>query len=565
MNTEKSNKKKVIIIGSGFSSLSAACYLAKDGFDVTVIEKNGDLGGRARVLEAYLDHKSDQVEDMLVLSEDSNQNKKEKKQQKKDLFRFDMGPSWYWMPEVFENFFNDFGKKVSDYYELKKLDPAYRLIIDKDKYVDFPAQIEDIFKLFNKLEGDNKGGLKLAHFLKDGEYTYNKAINDYMARPSYNILEFANLEFGLGVLKGGLLQSYQYQINKQFTNPLSREILNYPTLFLGATPKKTPYLYSLMAYTMIVHGTWYPMGGMNSIVQAMVSLGKELGVKYCINCNVKKIEIENNQAVAVTVQDLARGQNKKLFQHNNSGNNNDKSDTEAIFDKVSITDYYDLQTDYVIAGSDYHHSETQLLDPKYRQYSDKYWDKRVLSPSSLIYYLGLDKTIPNLSHHNLFFDADFDKHADNIYTNPQYPQDPLFYACVPSKTDSSVAPKGHENMFLLLPIAPDLEDKEQIREEYFEKMIKRINQQVGFDIKDHIVYKKSYCINDFKMDYNSFKGNAYGLANTIKQTAIFKPSLRNKHVKNLFYCGQLTVPGPGVPPSLYSGRLAAQEIIKLHN
>ena len=504
--------KNIIVIGSGFSGLSSACYLAKSGYSVTVIEKNNELGGRARTWI-------------------------------KDGFTFDMGPSWYWMADIFEEFFKDFDKQVSDYYELIRLDPAYRVFHSDLNHTDLPAKIEDIKGLFQKLEKDGQGAQKLEKFLEFAEYTYQKGVGEYMRKPSNTIKEFIDLDFLSGVLKAKILNSYGKEIDKQFENPVLREILKFPTLFLGSTPEQTPYLYSLMAYTQLIGGTHYPKGGMHKIVEAMVSLATELGVKFITNSVVTKIITKKDQkndlvtSVEYTKKDLT--------------NQTDQTDQIII-----------QECDYLISSADYEHTEQTLLDPEYRRYDDKYWDNRELSPSSLLFYVGIKEKINGLEHHNLFFDTDFNLHAKEIYTDPRWPSDPLFYVCCPSKTDSSIAPIDCENIFILIPLAPNLKDTQELRNKYFKIVVERMQKKLGIDLTNQIIFKRDYCIQDFKDDYNSYKGNAYGLANTLRQTAIFKPKIRSK-LSNMFYAGQLTVPGPGVPPSIISGKIASQEIINL--
>jgi phytoene desaturase len=528
----KPRKKKIAIIGSGISSLSSACYLAKEGYRVQVFEKNKQLGGRCRVLEIPFD----------------------KNDESKGVFKFDIGPSWYWMPEIFENFFKDFKHQVSDYYNLVQLNPAYQIFFSNQEPIKFSAYFSQIQHLFQQLEPDGRGGDKLAAFLTHGKYTYQKAVNDYMLKPSESFTEFLNLEFLGGVIKAGVLKSYGKEIRRQFKSPVLRQILEYPVLFLGATPGKIPYLYSLMAYTMIVHGTWYPMGGMYKVIEAMVTLATELGVEFYTECEIKQIETEKGLAQNIVIHDLTKGHNSKLFEIN-------KIDNKPLFEKPSITDYYNYKIDFVIAGADYNHVEQTLLDSSDRKYNKNYWNKRTMAPSAILYFLGVDKKIKNLEHHNLFFDRDFDLHSREIYDNPKWPTQPLFYLNMPSKTDSSVSPKNCDSLFVLIPTAVGLIDTQETRDFYYEMVIDRIEKMTGESLRYNIVCKQDYATSNFIQDYNAFKGNAYGLANTLNQTAVFKPSIKSQKVKNLFYCGQLTVPGPGMPPSIYSGKLAAEALI----
>ena len=492
--------KKIVIIGSGFAGLSAAAFMAKEGWDVTVLEKNPTTGGRASVLLA-------------------------------DGFTFDMGPSWYWMPGVFERFFNCFGKKVSDYYELQRLDPSYRVYWPDDS-MDVPADYNELKIVFEKLEPGS--GVMLDKFMQEAAFKYEVGINKLVHKPGQSLLEFADWELVKGVLKLDVFNSIKNHVRKHFKHPKLRELLEFPVLFLGALPKDTPALYSLMNYADIKLGTWYPKGGMFKIVEAMTSLAKELGVKFYCNHEVIEIKVENGIAKNVLAKNM---------------------------DAQSSVQSFDAEV--VIGGADYHFIETKLLLPQYQSYSDKYWNKRVMAPSSLLYYVGLNKKISNVLHHSLFFDVSFDVHGNEIYTDPKWPSNPLFYVCAPSVTDNTVAPEGGENLFFLIPVASGLEgDTEELRDQYFDQILSRYENRIGQQIKDSIVFKKSFSVSDFKNMYNSYKGNAYGLANTLMQTAILKPGLRSKKVSNLFYTGQLTVPGPGVPPSLISGEVVSREVVK---
>lgn len=485
------SNQSVAIIGAGFAGLSAAAYLAAAGYQVEVFEKNKEVGGRARQFAA-------------------------------DGYLFDMGPSWYWMPGVFEKFFADFGFKPSDFYELVLLDPSFSVIFE-DGDLRVPSSYEELKSLFEEIEPGS--ALKLDAFMKEAEFKYNVGMNKLVYKPGLSLTEFVDLDLIKGVFKLQVFTSFSMHVKKYFKNPKLIALMEFPVLFLGATPEDTPALYSLMNYAGLKLGTWYPKGGFGMVVNAMKKVGEQLGVKFHL-------------AEAVTHLQLTRNKVCKVRTHSQ----------EKEFDAV-------------IASADYHHVEQQLIPEKFRNYSNKYWDSRVLAPSCLIFYLGIEKKIAGLDHHNLFFDEDLKKHAAQIYKDPKWPDKPLFYVCCPSKSDSTVAPVGHENIFILIPIATGLSDTEALREKYFEMVMKRLEHHVDQDIKSAIVYKKSYCVNDFILDYNSFKGNAYGLANTLLQTANLKPSVKNKKLHNLFYAGQLTVPGPGVPPSIISGNVAANQVI----
>ncbi len=491
--------KKVVIIGSGFAGLSAAAFMAKEGWSVTVLEKNEMPGGRARQLKA-------------------------------EGFSFDMGPSWYWMPDVFENFFNNFGATVSDHYQLKRLDPSYR-IYWQDDVMDIPASYSELQQLFERIEPGS--GAALDAFLKEAEYKYDVGINNLVHKPGSSLKEFLDWRVIKGVFKLDVFTSMKKHISKYFKHPKLQQLIEFPVLFLGALPKDIPALYSLMNYADIKLGTWYPHGGMYKIVEGMYNIAKELGAYFHFNTTVKEIIIKNGLAVGVVAAHEGE---------------------ERI-----------IEADVVIGGADYNFIEQQLLSKEYRTYSPEYWNKRVMAPSCLLYYIGLNKKLDNVLHHSLFFDVDFEQHGKEIYATPQWPTEPLFYVSAASVTDDTAAPAGCENLFFLIPVAAGLEnDTEELRATYFNKILERFEKRIGQQIRDNIIYKKSYSVSNFVNDYNSFKGNAYGLANTLKQTAVLKPSCRSKKVKNLFYTGQLTVPGPGVPPSLISGEVVAKEVIKYY-
>ena len=482
-------KKKVFIIGSGFSSLSAACYLAKYGFDVSIFEKNDSFGGRAR-------------------------------QFKKNGYTFDMGPSWYWMPDVFDRFFKDFNKKSSNLYKIKKLNPGYKVFFKNNETVSISSDVNKIIETFENIEKGS--GKKLKKFLKEAKNNYELAVKDMLYKmPGFSILELINLKT---ILKLNLfLTNINKQVNSIFKNEMLRSILKFPVLFLGAKPNKTPAFYNFMNYADFGLGTWQPKNGFYDVVKSMITIAKEQGVSFNKNSNVEKINIDSGEIKSIRV--------------------NGK----------------DLCCDFLVSGADYAHTES-LLDKKYRHYSTRYWEKRVWSPSSLLFYIGVKKRLKNLNHHNLFFDTSFKKHSNEIYTNPVWPENPLFYVNLTSKTFKHTAPKGHENCFILIPIATNLDDSDDIREKYFDKVLDRMEKLTKQKIRDFIDYKRSYCIKDFKEDYNSYGGNAYGLANTLFQTAFLRPKLKSKKVKKLYFSGQLTVPGPGVPPSIVSGKLVANII-----
>ena len=482
-----------IIVGSGFAGLSAACFLSHAGWKVTVIEKNATPGGRAAQLQ-------------------------------ENGFTFDKGPSFYWMPGVFERFFSHFGKTVASQYELTRLDPSYRVYWDNE-FTDIPADYNSIRNIFESMEPGSAA--KLDRFLEGAEYKYKTGMGNLVYKPGRSLLELLDWKTVSGVARLQVFTSMHRHIRKYFKHPRLIQLLEFPVLFLGALPKDTPALYSLMNYADLKEGTWYPKGGIYAVVNAMYRLALSLGVEFRFNENVTSIDIADGSAGSVTTH----------------------------------TGRY--KADAVISAADYHFTETKLLPPEYRSYSDKYWATRVMAPSCLLYYVGLNKKLEDPVHHALFFDTPFAQHGHEIYSDPQWPAAPLFYVSAPSVTEPGLAPPGCETLVFLVPVASGLEgDTEALREKYFRMILERMEKRTGVKIADAIVYRRSYAIKDFEQDYNSFRGNAYGLANTLKQTAIFRPSCKSKKVKNLYFTGQLTVPGPGVPPSLVSGEVVAKQVIR---
>ncbi|HLT33517.1 MAG TPA: phytoene desaturase family protein [Aquaticitalea sp.] len=486
-------KQNISIIGSGFSSLAAACYLAKYGNNVTIFEKNITIGGRARQL-------------------------------KKEGFTFDIGPTWYWMPDVFERFFADFGKMPSDYYQLEKLNPAYSVYFGKDDYITIEDTLEKICETFEKEEPGSSN--KLKKFIDNAQHNYEVAIKDLVYRPGMSPLE---LMTPVTLKKiDQFFRSIKKEVHKNFKNERLARILEFPVLFLGAKPGNTPSFYNFMNYADFGIGTFHPKGGMHQVILAIETLAKSLGVTIKTENPVEKIIVTDGKVTGI----ISKGKT--------------------------------YTSDIVLSGADYHHSET-LLDKNFRQYSENYWKKKIFAPSSLLFYVGFDKKLINVNHHTLFFDVDFDAHAKVIYDTPMWPENPLFYASFPSITDKGSAPKGKETAIFLIPLATGLQDTPQLRAIYFDKIIARFENLTSQTVQNNIIFKESFCVNDFIEDYNSYQGNAYGMANTLMQTAFLRPKLKSKKVDNLYFTGQLTVPGPGVPPALISGKLAAELIKKHHN
>ncbi|MCH2230622.1 MAG: phytoene desaturase family protein [Crocinitomicaceae bacterium] len=483
--------KKIGMIGAGLSSLYSACYLAKKGHQVIVYDKNNMPGGRSQFFES-------------------------------DGFTFDMGPSWYWMPDVIDRMFDELGEKRTDYFKITRLNPAYQVFWNDRTSTNIPSNHEELISLFDAFEKD--GGKKLQSFLDDAKVKYDIAMSSFVENPGIKLNELLKFSILKDALKLDVFKSVEKDVENRFNSLKARDILNFPVLFLGERPSKIPAMYTLMNYADLQLGTWYPEGGMNSIAQALEKIAKDNGATFQYGTTVDEIQAKNGAVSGLKV-------NGKIEE----------------FDRV-------------IAGADYNHVEQQLLPKQYRRYDENYWDKRKMAPSSLIFYIGVNNRIAKLEHHNLFFDERLEDHGKEIYDDPKWPTKPLFYVSATSKTDQNVAPEGCENLMILIPLATELDDTDEMREKYFNIIMERMEMHCDQDIRKHVIYNNSFCINDFKTEYNSYKGNAYGLANTLRQTANLKPKIKSK-LENLYFCGQLTVPGPGIPPALISGKIAAKQLI----
>jgi len=484
-------EKKVIIIGSGFGGLAAAGFLARDSYDVTVIEKNEQPGGRASVW-------------------------------KKDGFLFDLGPSWYLMPDVFENYFAEFGKKPSDYMKLKRLDPSYRVFFGKNDYVDISKNLDKNLEIFEKME---KGASeKMKKYLETSRYQYKVAMKDFIYKDYRHLTDFFKPKLVKEGIKLHMFDKLDSYAKRFFDSDRIRKILEYTIVFLGGSPFDSPALYSLMSHVDFDLGVWYPMGGMGELANAMYKLAKENGAEFIFNSPVKKIKVENNKTTGVETKD-------KKF-----------------------------KSDIVITNADMAWAEMNLLEKDYWSYSKRYWNSRKIAPSAYLLYLGLDKKLDSLVHHNLYFNPNWENHFSQIFKNPQWPDKPSYYVSATSKTDPITAPKGYENLFVLVPVAAGLEDTDKIRNKYFNMIIKHMEELFGESIVDSIILKRTFAHNDFSSRYNAFKGTALGLAHTLRQTAIFRPQHKSKKVKNLYYTGHYNHPGIGVPMVIISSQILANMI-----
>ncbi len=477
-----------MVIGAGFGGLAAAAYLARDGYDVTVLEKNAQPGGRALV------HKT-------------------------KGFTFDLGPSWYMMPDVFDDFFAAFGKKTGDYYKLVQLDPSYR-VFSSGNVFDVHSLANGGLDVFEKIEpGSAKKVAKLLKKTKKEYELVRGSLLDNTYENPLKVVNSASLQMASNPL---LLASYHRRIKRTVSHPDLQKILEFMVVFMGGSPKNIPAMYTLLTHTDFGLGIWYPLGGFGAVVDGFETLGRELGVTYRYNAEVTSIEATSGKVQAVHV-----GKER-------------------------------IVCDAVIANADYHHIDTKLLPTQYRSHSDKYWDSRVMSPSGVLLHLGINKRVKKLLHHTMFFDADWDAHFRQVFDTHEWSEKPLFYVGTPSKSDPRVAPKGCENIFILAPMSGGVAPTKKQIDALVDSLIDRLESELGEKLRDNIVVKEIRSEQYFEDALNAYKGNAFGLAHTLKQSAMLRPSLKSKKLSNLAYAGQYTNPGTGVPMVVLSGKLAAQ-------
>jgi phytoene desaturase len=496
-----SKTSSVVVIGAGFGGISAAAYLAQAGYDVTVYEKNGWVGGRARVLA-------------------------------RDGFRFDMGPSWYWMPDEHDRWFADMGVRREDYYPIRRVDPSYKVYFgdslpdESRNEVTVPADLDAAKALFESYEPG--AGSKLERFISQAKQKYDFAMTSFIYRNFDSIWDMVNGDFIRSFRKLNLLTSYRGLIERYFSHPYLRKILEFPVVFLGSFARSTPAVYTLMNYIDFGLGTWYPEGGFGRVVRSMQEVAESKGARFVFNTEVTGIRSDGGRATGVTIRD---GEGER-----------------------------EVHADAVVANADYVHVENRLLSPGDRSVPLEKWRNKTFAPAVLNFYVGFNKKLPFFAHHTFFFDTDWNDHFDAVYGDRRWPADPLFYLHIPSITDPGCAPEGHEAMFILVPCALGLDDPDDIRDRYFTRVMDRMENLTGERLRDSIVFRETASIREFRRDYNAHEGTAFGLGQTLFQTAYFRPMNRSKKLSNLYYAGQYTVPGTGTTMSMISGKLASMRI-----
>ncbi|ELZ04513.1 phytoene desaturase family protein [Natrialba aegyptia] len=480
-----------IVVGAGVGGLSTACYLADAGVSVHVVEQNDQLGGRASRLE-------------------------------RDGFRFDMGPSWYLMPDVFERFFAAFDRTPSEYYDLTHLDPHYRIFFKDGDQVDVTPDRERTKQLFESYE--TGAGDALERYLETARHHYEIGMEHFVYEDRPRLRDYIDPDVAQHARGLSLLGSMQGHVEDYFDHPKLQQLMQYTLVFLGGSPSNTPAIYNLMSHVDFNLGVWYPDGGIGTVIDALVDLARELGVEFSTGRPVTRIKGREGAFLVETPDGP-------------------------------------LRSDLVVSNADYAHTEQELLAPEQRQYESEYWESRTYAPSAFLLYLGVEGDVPELAHHSLVLPLGWEEHFEQIFEEPQWPDDPAYYVCVPSQTDEAVAPAGHSALFVLVPIAPGLEDTPELREQYREAILADLAAHTGLDVRERIVFEKRFCVSDFAARYNSYDGTALGLAHTLRQTALLRPPHRSKAVDGLYFTGADTTPGIGVPMCLISGELTADALL----
>ena len=492
----KTRSGRIVVVGAGIGGMAAAAQLAKDGFAVTAVERLDQAGGRARTWES-------------------------------GGYTFDMGPSWYLMPEVFERFFARFGKKPADYYELRKLEPSYRVFFGEGDACDVPSDREGQRALFDRLEPG--GGGKLDGYLADAAYKYKVAVGEFLYRDYRTVFDFLNWRMMTEGLKLNVLGRLDAAVRRRFGDRRARQILEYAMVFLGTSPNDAPAMYALMSHVDMTQGVYYPAGGMAAVARGIQKIAGEQGVDFRLGTEAVGIETSNGRATGVRVRGA--------------------DGAEEV-----------LPCDAVLANADYAHVETELLAPADCCHPRRYWERRVTAPSMFLMYLGVNKRLERLAHHNLYFQPDWNVHFDAIFKRPAWPEDPCFYVSCITKTDPGMAPPGCENVFVLVPVAAGMEDGDAAREGYAEKVVSHVERVTGEEIARHVEVRRIYSQRDFAGDYRAWKGTALGISHTLGQTAVFRPGMRSRKVGNLHYAGQYTHPGIGVPMVLMAAEVSANNV-----
>ncbi|CAI48193.1 phytoene dehydrogenase (phytoene desaturase) [Natronomonas pharaonis DSM 2160] len=438
-----------------------------------------------------------------------------------DGFRIDTGPSWYLMPGAFERFFGHFDREPSAFYDLERLDPHYRVFWKDGDRVDVPDDPEAVAELFERYEPG--AGNAFRAYLDSAEHAYEVGVDEFVYEDRSRVRDCLDPRLLRAVRGLTLLSSMDEYVADYFENPKLRQLVQYTLVFLGGAPHNTPAIYTLMSHVDFNLGVYHPTGGIASVVDGVAELARDLGVDIETGTPVSGLDPADN---AITVS----------------------------------TDAGTHRADTVVANAAPAHVDRDLLPDGVAEYGDDYWSDRTYAPSAFMLYLGVEGDVEPLYHHTLVLPTDWDDHFRQIFETPAWPDDPAYYINVPSSTDPTMAPDGHEAVVVLVPIAPGLDDGPAVRETFREQVLNDIATHTGVDLRDRIVLERTACVSEFGQRFGAPQGTALGLAHTLSQTGPLRPSIRSSVSDSLFYAGSYTSPGIGVPMCLTSGEHAAAAV-----
>ncbi len=503
---------RAVVVGGGVAGLATACLLARDGHSVTVLEKNGELGGRVGVWE-------------------------------QDGFVFDTGPSWYLMPEVFDHFYRMMGTTAADQLDLVPLRPGYRIYGEPardaaDPPIDVPHGTDAVAAVFESREPG--AGHRIRAYLGSATKTYSAAVTSFLYNPFSSwrgVISVAVLRSAPAVLPL-LTRSLWRFVARRFGDLRLRQILGYPAVFLGTSPFDAPALYHLMSHLDLVQGVEYPLGGFRSVIASLVRIAREHDVTLLTDSDVVAIRSERGAVRSVEF---------------------DRDGTRRL-----------IEADLVVSAIDEHHTETVLLAEADRSYPPRRWKKQVSGPGAVLLMLGVRGGLPELLHHTLFFSDDWHDNFDAIFSSPtRVPDVPSLYVCMPSATDDDVAPEGHENLFVLVPLPPDptigrggtgASGDDRVNE-ITDRAVAQIARWAGIpDLASRIVVRRTVGPADFAERFNTFRGSALGPSHTLRQSAFLRGVMRSRRITGLFYAGATSVPGVGLPMCLISAELVLKHV-----
>ena len=501
--------RRAVVIGGGISGLASAALLARDGFSVTVLEQRKQLGGRAGSWE-------------------------------QDGFRFDTGPSWYLMPEVFDHFFQLLGTSADAELDLEKLDPGYRVYSEgHDEPIDLRADREANIALFESIEPG--AGKRIRKYLASAEDTYAMAIRRFLYTTFQNLRGLAAPDVlrRLPKLARLLIEPLSTFAESAVKDRRLWQVLGYPAVFLGTSPYAAPSMYHLMSHLDLADGVLYPKGGITEVIAAVERVARREGAKIIAGAKVERIVVEDGHVTGVVHRD------RRGVQHT-------------------------APADLVVSAADLRHTELQLLDKEHRTYPAAHWEKRDPGPSAVLVYLGIDGPVPGLLHHTLVFTEDWKANFGAIFGADRHVPDPAsIYVCAPSETDTSVAPPGSSNLFLLVPLPADLSigrggvdgagdyEVERIADRAIDVVASRSGVP---DLRERIRVRRTIGPRDFADDYNAWNGSMLGPAHTLKQSAFFREKNASRKVEGLYYAGASTIPGIGLPMCLISAEVLLKRI-----